>query len=239
MIEISTLMYFLGGLALVAMMIFRKRVPQVSLDSNRRFVRFNEVEIFAHWLATVAFAFLFLSGLGFQYFVDILTKTDFLNVVIVSHEIAGYVFVFVMIAIVMMWMSAHLPEKINDAQNLDKTESSGIKKSVGKFNIGQKNFFWALVALVVVVTTSGFILAFLGSFAWLPLSHLGALHGISSILLLFLILAHGVNRMLIVKGAMSAMIDGTVDEAWVQQHYDAWYREMTRNDRGQFIYTLF
>ncbi len=232
-------MYILGGVVIAAMMIFRKRIPQVTSDNRRRFVRFNEVEIFAHWLATAVFFFLFLTGLGFQYFADFLTKIEFLSVVASSHEIAGYGFVFAMMAIIMMWMSGHLPERIDDTQSSDETERSGIKKSVGKFNAGQKKFFWTLVAMVVVVIASGFILAFPEGFSWLPLSELGVLHGISSILLFFLLFAHGVNRMFIVKGSMNAMIDGTVDEAWAQQHYDAWHKEMTRNNRGQFIYTLF
>lgn len=103
---------------------------------------------------------------------------------------------------------------------------SGREVPSGKFNGGEKAWFWiGLVLLGAVLSITGLLLDFP---AWdrrtlqvANMVHLGA-----AVLFIALGLAHAYMGTVGVEGAWRAMREGQVDEAWARQHHSLWYEEM-------------
>ena len=98
----------------------------------------------------------------------------------------------------------------------------------GKYNAGQKMFFWVQGALAIVFVASGAALWFPAAFGpaflqWMRLSHYLATLGGG----LFLIV-HVYLGTVAYPGTARAMIDGTVTERWARHHHPRWHEEQTR-----------
>jgi formate dehydrogenase subunit gamma len=101
---------------------------------------------------------------------------------------------------------------------------------VGKFNAGQKLWFWtmAVSALVFLVT---------GIFLWFP-EHLGRtamwicyfFHDLTGLVMLGGFFVHVYEGSAAIPGTLGGMLHGTVTRAWGWTHHPAWYREVTGRD---------
>ena len=101
---------------------------------------------------------------------------------------------------------------------------------VGKFNAGQKIWFWTMgVSAIVFLVT--------GIFLWFP-EHLGRtamwicyfFHDLMGLIMLggfFIHLYEGTGG---IPGTLRGMLHGTVTRAWAWTHHPAWYREVTGRD---------
>jgi formate dehydrogenase subunit gamma len=98
----------------------------------------------------------------------------------------------------------------------------------GKFNAGEKVWFWGgVVVLSIVVSWSGLILLFpnfdqtraVMQDAWIW-------HAVAALLYIAMSLGHIYLGTLGVEGAYQAMRTGYVDEVWAKEHHEHWYNEM-------------
>ena len=98
----------------------------------------------------------------------------------------------------------------------------------GKYNAGQKMFFWFQGLLAVVFVVSGVPLWFPESFGagllqWMRLAHYFATLGGG-----LLLIVHVYLGTIAYPGTARAMIDGTVTERWARHHHPGWHEEQTR-----------
>ena len=101
---------------------------------------------------------------------------------------------------------------------------------VGKFNAGQKLWFWtmAVSALVFLIT---------GIFLWFP-ENLGRtamwicyfFHDLMGLIMLGGFFVHIYEGSAGIPGTFRGMVHGTVTRAWGWTHHPAWYREVTGRD---------
>lgn len=107
----------------------------------------------------------------------------------------------------------------------------GEDPDVGKYNGGQKLFFFAITLAMLGLLLTGFVL-------WFPLSFtrgLGevalVLHDITFILAAIAIVGHIYLATAAEPGTFRAMTRGTVEKAWARVHHPRWYREVTGEER--------
>ena len=100
-------------------------------------------------------------------------------------------------------------------------------ENVGKYNGGQKVFFWGAVLGAVVLLLSGVVMWFPESFPQLlrELSYL--LHDASFIAFAVAIVGHIYLGTAAGPGTFGAITHGTVSKSWAKLHHPRWYREVT------------
>ena len=102
---------------------------------------------------------------------------------------------------------------------------------VGKFNAGQKLWFWAIAASAVLFTASGVFLwwpeVFGRELMWV--SYL--VHDLAGLLMLGGFLVHLYEGTAQSPGTLRSMTRGSVTERWAATHHPAWLRELkAKND---------
>jgi len=103
----------------------------------------------------------------------------------------------------------------------------GDDSEVGKYNGGQKLFFFAVSLGALGLLVSGVVIWFPLSFAQIvrELSYL--LHDVTFILFVAAIIWHVYLGTAAEPGTFGAMVRGTVTKAWARLHHPRWYREVT------------
>jgi len=99
---------------------------------------------------------------------------------------------------------------------------------VGKYNAGQKFFFWAAIATMLVLLASGIVL-------WYPMSFSQGLrvaaivlHDIAFIGFFAAVVGHIYLGTAAEPGTFRSMTRGTVTKAWAKLHHPRWYRDVTK-----------
>lgn len=107
--------------------------------------------------------------------------------------------------------------------NGEKLES----EDVGKFNGGQKLWFWALVFSTLVFLVSGVLLWWPEVFGRVPMWLSYFAHDVAALVLLGGFIIHIYEGTAQVPGTFRSMTRGTVRDRWAWTHHPAWYRAVT------------
>jgi formate dehydrogenase subunit gamma len=98
---------------------------------------------------------------------------------------------------------------------------------VGRYNGGQKVFFFVLVVCVLGLFVTGFLMW--RAYFTLPVGLVrlaSVLHAICALVLVCAILVH-IYAGFWVRGSVHAMLRGTVTPGWAWKHHRAWFRQIT------------
>ena len=98
---------------------------------------------------------------------------------------------------------------------------------VGKYNAGQKFFFWMAAATTLVITLSGIVLWWPTYFNQTLRSISILLHDLSFIGFFVAIVGHIYLGTAAEPGTFRAMTSGTVTRPWAKLHHRRWYRDVT------------
>jgi formate dehydrogenase subunit gamma len=103
---------------------------------------------------------------------------------------------------------------------------------VGKYNAGQKFFFWSVLVGMVLMLLSGIVL-------WYPMSFGQGLrvagivvHDIGFIIFFCAIVGHIYLGTAAEPGTFRSMTRGTVTRAWARLHHPRWYRDVTTGGKS-------
>jgi formate dehydrogenase subunit gamma len=242
-------MTFYGGwlvvLVVVAILAFYYAIGPVKLHGSptgRLIQRFSRIDQVAHWSVAISFCILGLSGLlmlfGKYVLLPIIGYTLFGWLTALGknlHNFVAPVFIVSVIAMVVLFIRDNLP-KAYDLRFLTSVwgvMARGQHVPTGRFNAGEKVWFWVgVVVLSVIVTWSGVILLFpnfdqsraLMQDAWIW--HAGA-----ALLYVAISLGHIYLGTIGLEGSYQAMRTGQVDEAWAKEHHEIWYDEVKSGKR--------
>ena len=203
--------------------------------SDQLLHRFTFFERIIHWVVGTTFVVLLVTGLAFSYpaLFWLTTLVGGGPAARVLHPWVGAVFGVGMSAMLVLWLREMFLSDTDwrwiGAVRYYATRQNDKLPAAGKYNGGQKLFFWVQGILAVVFVVSGIVL-------WVP-------EAFGSSLLLAMRLAHymaalGGGLFLIVHiylgtvaypGTARAMIDGTVTRGWARHHHPRWYEEQTRS----------
>ena len=235
-----------GGSLLIIIMLaltfvyFAKGPMKTTLPATgRKIERFTPFERAAHWANAIAFVVLGVSGVVMAYgkffLLPIMGSTLFgwLTYAMKNlHNFAGPLFAVSMVVVFFTFVKDNWPEK-GDLQWVIKGGGmlgGGHAPPTNRFNPGSKIIFWGGVFFLgSIIVASGFVLdmivpGLIYERATMQIAHM--IHGVVSILLLAMFLAHAYLGSIGMDGAYDGMRHGYVDEAWAKQHHEYWYDDI-------------
>jgi formate dehydrogenase subunit gamma len=240
---------FYGGwlvvLVLVAILGFYFTFGPVKLHgkpTGRLLRRFSTVDQVVHWSVAISFCVLGLSGLimlfGKHVVLPVIGYTLFAWLASLSknlHNFVAPVFMVSVAAMVVLYLKHNLP-KAYDLKFLVgafAVMAKGKHIASGKFNGGEKVWFWGgVVVLSVIVSWTGVILLFpnfdqtrgVMQEAWIW-------HAAAALLYIAISFGHIYLGTIGLEGSYQAMRTGYVDEVWAKEHHEYWYNDM-KSGRG-------
>jgi len=102
---------------------------------------------------------------------------------------------------------------------------------VGKYNAGQKLFFWSVLAAMLVVLLTGIPLWWPKEFGWRLRQVCIVLHDVGFIFWFVAIVGHIYLGTAAEPGTFRSMTRGTVTKPWARLHHPRWFREVTGGRR--------
>ena len=196
--------------------------------------RYARGERVTHWIVAITFVLLALSGLAF-FHPAFWSLTAVLGGGVWSRILHPYVgvvmFVFFGLMALKYWKDnliqpydrewqKRLPDILNNNDH-------GLPE-IDKYNIGQKQLFWAWVVSMVLLLVSGVVMwrdivAFPA-----PLVRIAAVvHAVAAVVMILGFIVHVYSAIFWVRGSMRAMTRGTVTHGWAKHHHPLWYRRVT------------
>jgi formate dehydrogenase subunit gamma len=211
--------------------------------SGRLIKRFSRLDQIVHWSVAISFCVLGLTGLlmmfGKHVLLPIIGYTLFGLLTNLGKNLHNFVAPFFMVAVaamIVLFIRHNLP-RLYDLKflfNAVAVMAKGKHVASGKFNGGEKVWFWVgVVGLSVIVSWSGLILLFpnfdqsraVMQDAW-------NWHAAAALLYIAISLGHIYLGTIGLEGSYQAMRSGYVDEIWAKEHHQYWYEEMKSGARG-------
>ena len=208
--------------------------------SGKRIPRFTLNQRTAHWFTAGVFWLLAITGLILLYgrFVLIpLLGAEGFSVTAAAckemHNLFGPLFLMAVLAMFILFVKDNFPRLVDLKWFAGGGGMLGGHVSAGRFNAGEKTWFWLLMIFGTALGISGLILEFaiLGQGRnVMALAHV--FHGISALILISVSFGHIYLGTVGVEGTLESMTTGYVDEAWAKAHHDLWYQEMTEGSEA-------
>jgi formate dehydrogenase subunit gamma len=232
--------------AFVAMLLFywwRGKITLHEPKTGRLIVRFTAWERLVHWSAAISFVILAVSGIfmlfGRYVLLPIFGYSFFSALTILGknlHNFVGPLFVVCTVLLFVVFVRDNVPRS-HDWRWFRKAGGlvSGEHVPSGRFNAGEKAWFWFGVTILgIVVSASGLILDFPNfgqtreTMQWSNI-----VHAVAAVVYMAMSLGHIYLGTVGLEGSYDAMRHGVVDETWAKEHHELWYREVVaRRDRS-------
>jgi formate dehydrogenase subunit gamma len=210
--------------------------------SGKNIQRFSVYERVTHWFTVSLFWLLALTGLILLYgrfvLIPVLGADGFgltASACKEAHNLFGPMFLVATLMMFVAFVKDNIYER-GDMTWLLKGGGmlGGGHVSAGRFNAGEKIWFWIAILGGLVLSVSGLVLDF-AVFGQgrdvMGISHV--LHGIAALVVISVSFGHTYLATLGVEGAFGSMTNGYVDEAWAKSHHDRWYAEVKAAEGGE------
>jgi formate dehydrogenase subunit gamma len=107
---------------------------------------------------------------------------------------------------------------------------------VGRFNFGQKLFFWGIFFCVILLLLTGVALWYTEAlpWSWRYLRYVAILiHASAALISIGLYLIHVYMSTILEEGSFGSMIHGYVTRAWAWTFHRTWYEEVKGGTRSK------
>lgn len=219
--------------------LFYWRRGQIKLHgkpTGRMLERFSAWDRVLHWTTAISFVVLAVSGIvilfGKHVLLPVFGYTLFSWLAILSknlHNFVGPLFVICTVLMFLTFVKDNL-FRAYDFKWFSKAGGlvSGEHVPSGKFNAGEKAWFWAgVTGLGLIVSVSGLILDFPNFAQGRELmQQANVVHGIAAVLFMAMSLGHIYLGTIGMEGSYDSMRNGVVDETWAKEHHEYWYNEV-------------
>ena len=214
--------------------------PTLTTESRGgRILRYTFSERLNHWITSFAYTYCLATGLAFwsPYLFWMATIVGGGPTARFWHPWLGLIYVAGSIWMLKMW----LPDMtITDA---DRAWQKSVKyyvenqddklPAIGRFNWGQKIFFWVMFWGGILLLLSGLGLWFVESIpAWLR--HLSiVVHVVAALATIGGFIIHIYMGTAMVRGGFTSIVRGEVSTEWARHHHRLWYEKVTgqKSDR--------
>ena len=218
---------------------FRRRQAATNFD-EQLIPRYSLVERLNHWFGALTYSYCLLTGLAFW------TPYLFWMAAVVGggptarfwHPWFGIFFTVSQFLMFMHWSTDM------EIDSDDRAWAGNIKyyiendddklPPVGRFNWGQKLYFWGMVFSTILLLLSGFVLWYVAEVPWKfhMLRYIAILvHSSVALITIGLFLIHVYMSTLLELGSFGTMIHGTATRAWSWTFHRKWYYEVTGQSR--------
>jgi len=206
-------------------------------ESGDSIVRYNLSERVHHLLATVGYLYCLATGLAFW------SPYLFWLAVIVGggatarfwHPWFGLLFVIATVWMLRLWGSDMRITEADEAwkkamPHYVRNEDARVP-AAGRFNYGQKIFFWLMFWGAILLLLSGLGLWFVESIPfslhWLRLLAV-FVHVTAAFATIAGFMIHVYMGVIMVPGGTNAIVRGGVSRAWARVHHRLWYEQVTK-----------
>jgi formate dehydrogenase subunit gamma len=199
--------------------------------------RFTFVERVVHWVVGLSFAYLLLTGLALAhprlYWITTILGGGPLTRIL--HPWIGALFALSMALMYALWvgdMGLHAADRtwLRAVRHYAVHDKERVPPA-GKYNGGQKLFFWTMTVLGVLFLLSGIpiwspggLLGF-GPFYGGVVNMSRLLHYLATVAGGLLLIVHVYLGTVAYPGTLGAMIHGSVTDAWAKLHHPLWHKE--------------
>jgi formate dehydrogenase subunit gamma len=199
-------------------------------------VRYSLFERALHWVVGITFVALLLSGLALAYprmawLAGLFGGGQTMRAV---HPWIGVVFTAGMLVMLVIWGRQMWLERVDwewFRKIREYIHHSHVAVDSGRWNGGQKAYFWASLVAAVVLLVSGLPLWF-PSIAGTGLRQVSRLsHHVLFLLMVGAFIIHVLLSAVLFAGTMAGMTSGRVTRAWAAWHHPRWFREQVRDER--------
>jgi formate dehydrogenase subunit gamma len=200
-----------------------------------RIVRYTLDERIHHWMAGLTYVYCLITGLAFwsPYLYWLAALVGGGATARFWHPWSGVLFTISIVWMFKLWRGDMAITDTDRAWSKDvkyyiENEDEKLPP-VGRFNWGQKVFFWLMLCGAILLLLSGFGLWFVESIpAWLR--HLSiAVHVIAALATIAGFIIHVYMGTAMVPGGFDAIVTGEVTAAWARHHHRLWYERVTKN----------
>ncbi|WP_439575073.1 formate dehydrogenase subunit gamma [Phreatobacter sp.] len=235
-------MLWLGAIAILGMTavlalfyLMRGRIMIEAGRSGATILRFSAVERMIHWLTAGCFIILALSGLNVTFgkfiLLPIIGESSFAVLsqwAKFAHNYLAWPFMLGLAFMFVVWVIHNIPTgtDIRWFMQGGGLFSKGVHPPARKFNGGQKMIFWSVIIGGALLSISGVYMLFPAAAGGvLALQFWNIVHGVVSVLLIAIMLAHIYIGSVGMEGAADAMTTGEVDLNWAREHHSLWVEE--------------
>ena len=102
----------------------------------------------------------------------------------------------------------------------------------GRFNAGQKMFYWYSGILGLLMSITGLVLIFKGAFSLPTICITSTFHNLLGFFLIAGVLAHAYLGTIANPGTWRVLIDGSVTREWAEHHHPNWFRALLNEERS-------
>jgi formate dehydrogenase subunit gamma len=190
--------------------------------------RFGFLERIVHWVVGVTFVLLLFTGLAFAY-PSLFWLTTLLGggpAARVLHPQIGALFGVGLLGMFVLWVrDMFLDRKDREWLGAIKHYAAHERDKVppaGKYNGGQKLFFWVQSVLGIVFVATGLLLWFPAFFGPSLLNTARLLHYAATLGGALFLIVHVYLGTVAYPGTARSMLDGKVTPAWARLHHPRW-----------------
>ena len=233
----------LGGTLLV-IALFRLIRGKIKIKAGRsgiKIKRFTGFQRFVHWSVAILFVTLGITGviitLGRYGLLPIVGKEAFGVIAYYGkllHNYLGPVFSVMMVVMLFTFIKGNFFNWVDIKWFAKGGGLMGGHASAGRYNGGEKAWYWIAALAGTVVIISGLILNFPQLIPILSISNeqfqlAQTVHAVGSIALFVVSFGHIYMGTIAMEGAFEAMQTGECDSNWAKEHHDLWYEELQKS----------
>jgi formate dehydrogenase subunit gamma len=216
--------------------------PSIAHRDEEKIVRYTFAERVNHWLGALSYTYLLITGLAFwsPYLYWLAAAVGGGSIARSWHPWFGLLFTASLFWTFKEWRR---DMRINEADRAwGKAIPDYVKNEdeklppVGRFNYGQKLFFWGIFYGVILLLLSGVVLWYTEAlpWSWRFVRYAAILlHASVALATIGLFLIHVYMSAILEEGSFGSMIHGYVTRAWAWTFHRTWYHEVTGRSRTQ------
>jgi formate dehydrogenase subunit gamma len=210
---------------------------EMVVRDRRLLLRYTFRERLMHWTAAITYVYLLLTGLAFWspwlFWLAIVLGGGNGSNSRELHPWVGLIFSLVMVWMVLVWRDQM---HATDADRAWRRElrhyirnEDDLLPPEGRFNAGQKSFFWIFLWATLALLLSGLVLWFTDSIPWSLrwLRYLSVLvHAVAALVTIALFMIHVYMGTAVEREAFASMTRGYVTRAWARRFHRLWHDEV-------------
>jgi formate dehydrogenase subunit gamma len=207
-------------------------------ESGGEIVRYTLGERVHHWLGSLFYIYCLITGLAFwspyMYWLAALVGGG--PTARFWHPWFGLAFTVSMVWMYSMWRGdvARTDDDRRWSEGIENYIENRDEKlpAVGRFNYGQKIFFWLMLCGVILLLISGLGLWFVESIPWSLrwLRYLAVtVHVVAALATIGAFIIHVYMSVFMEPESFYAMVHGRVSGAWARTYHRLWYEKVTRS----------
>ncbi|MBU0983959.1 MAG: formate dehydrogenase subunit gamma, partial [candidate division Zixibacteria bacterium] len=192
--------------------------------------RFSLVERAVHLFRLISFILLSITGLilafNWSEWQDLLFRTP--EQMLDIHIWSGVVFIITTLAGIGLWFRDALFAKYDRIWVRRFGGYLGAKGEIpaGRFNAGQKMFYWYTTIFGLIMAASGVVLIFKLTFPLSVICVTSTIHNLAGFVMIAGVLSHAYLGTVANPGTWRVLVDGFVTRMWAEHHHPNWYRSL-------------